>query len=91
MLLLSWHGIVSRQRLTKTQTWGTVMTGGCSNFRVGVSFRAILLYLISNQLLVAYQTMPTRALSQIHGSLVPRLLPRKICVPVCEATLSNIQ
>ena len=45
---------LTQRRLPKTQTWGTVMTGVCPSFRVGVSFyRTILLCLILNRLLVA--------------------------------------
>ena len=40
--------VVSQRRLPKTQTWGTVMTGVCPSFRVGVSFRPILICLILN-------------------------------------------
>ena len=43
---LRWH--VSQQKLTKVQTWGTVMTGVCPSFRVEVSFKAIILCLILN-------------------------------------------
>ena len=46
--------VVSQRRLTKTQTWVTVKTGVSPSFRVGVSFRAILLCLILNRILVAY-------------------------------------
>ena len=37
---------VCRRRITKTQTWFTVMTGLSSSFWVGVPFRAILLCLL---------------------------------------------
>ena len=45
--VLRWHGS-SRRSLPKMQTWSTVMTGVCPSFRVGVSFRPILLCLILN-------------------------------------------
>ena len=45
--------VVSRQRLRKTQSWVTLMTGVSPSFRVGVSFEAISLHLILNRVLVA--------------------------------------
>ena len=45
---------VSRRRLTKTKTWVMVRTGVSPSFRVGVSFRAILLCLNLNWVLHAY-------------------------------------
>ena len=45
-----WHGSLS----AKNANLGPTMSGVCPSFRVGVSFRAILLCLILNWLLVIY-------------------------------------
>ena len=52
--VLRWHGHLSASVNKKMQTLGAVMTGVCPSFRVGVSFRAILLSLILNWLLLAH-------------------------------------